>query len=94
MSDPHSETSRSYRLVEVFTTYAGTEGLVARGLLQSEGIPVVVKGESQGPYRMGGTSLWVPDEFEVQARLILAEALEGGLAENDSPDPAEGRSGW
>ena len=49
--------------------------MLARGLLESQGIPVVVKGESEGPYRMGPVYLWVPEELEVQARMILEEAV-------------------
>ncbi|HXY73420.1 MAG TPA: hypothetical protein VEM41_12840 [Actinomycetota bacterium] len=47
------------------------EGLLARGLLQAEGIPVLTKGEGEGPYRMGPVELWVPEGLEVQARLLL-----------------------
>jgi Putative prokaryotic signal transducing protein len=47
------------------------EGLLARGLLQAEGIPVITKGEAEGPYRMGPVELWVPEGLEVQARLLL-----------------------
>ncbi len=61
----------SGRLVQVLTTPTVPEGLLARGILQSEGIPVLTKGEGEGPYRMGPVQLWVPEEFEVQARLIL-----------------------
>jgi hypothetical protein len=64
----------SGRLVQVFTATSIPEGLLARSLLESEGIPVFVKGESEGPYRMGPVHLWVPEEFEVQAGVILAEA--------------------
>ena len=82
----------SGRLVPVLTTPTVTEGLLARGILQSEGIPVLTKGEGEGPYRMGPVQLWVPEELEVQARLIL-EALippDGdprGPADVDEADP-------
>jgi hypothetical protein len=59
------------RLVRVLTTSTIPEGLLARGLLESEGIPVLTKGEGEGPYRMGPVQLWVPEELEVQARLVL-----------------------
>ena len=61
-------------LVLVFSTASIPEGLLAKGLLEAEGIPVQVKGESEGPYRMGPVYLWVPQELEVQARLLLEEA--------------------
>ena len=57
------------------------EGLLARSLLESEGVPVVVKGESEGPYRLGPVYLYVPEEFEVQAGVILAEARSAGTGE-------------
>ncbi|MEX0834361.1 MAG: DUF2007 domain-containing protein [Actinomycetota bacterium] len=58
-------------LAIVLTTQSITEGYAAKGLLESEGIPVVLKGEGEGPYRMGPVFLMVPVELEVQARLIL-----------------------
>jgi hypothetical protein len=60
------------------------EGLLAKGLLEAEGIPVSTKGESEGPYRMGPMYLWVPAELELQARMILEEALDEG-AKGDGP---------
>ena len=67
----------SGRLVRVLTTVTVTEGLLARGILEAEGVPVLTKGEGEGPYRMGPVQLWVPEEFEVQARLVL-EAIPTG----------------
>ncbi|MEX1046721.1 MAG: DUF2007 domain-containing protein [Actinomycetota bacterium] len=61
-------------LAIVLTTQSITEGYAAKGLLESEGIPVFVKGEGEGPYRMGPVFLMVPAELEVQARLILDAA--------------------
>ena len=65
------------RLVRVLTTVRVTEGLLARGILEAEGVPVLTKGEGEGPYRMGPVQLWVPEEFEVQARLVLEGIPEG-----------------
>jgi phage major head subunit gpT-like protein len=45
-----------------------------KGLLEAEGIPVAMKGESEGPYRMGPVYLWVPEALEAQARLIIEDA--------------------
>ena len=67
----------SGRLVPVFTATSIPEGLLARSLLEADGIPVFTKGESEGPYRMGPVYLWVPEEFEVQAGVLLAEARAG-----------------
>ncbi|HEX6331343.1 MAG TPA: DUF2007 domain-containing protein [Actinomycetota bacterium] len=66
-------------LVRVLTTSSVPEGEVARSRLEGEGIPVLVKGEGEGPYRLGPVHLFVPAELEVQARLILSPA---------EPDPA------
>jgi hypothetical protein len=72
--------------VPVLTTHSVTEGYLARGRLEAEGIPVLLKGEAEGPYRMGPVHLWIPAELEVQARLILAEIREGSVAVADAED--------
>jgi hypothetical protein len=79
--------SATTRFVMVFGTGSIPEGLLVRGLLESEGIPVQLKGEAEGPYRMGPVSIWVPESFEVQARLILEEAASGRMVgqETDAP---------
>ncbi len=67
--------------VLVFTAPSLVEAQVARARLEAEGIPVLLKGEGEGPYRVGPMQLWVPSELEVQARLVLeglgGEAREG-----------------
>jgi Putative prokaryotic signal transducing protein len=68
-------------LVMVFATQKIPEGMLVKGLLEAEGITVFVKGESEGPYRIGPVYLWVPEEFEVQARLVLADAAAGSQPE-------------
>ena len=85
MSDSFGSSVRtdlSGRLVLVFVAVRIPEGMLAKGLLESEGITVFVKGESEGPYRMGPVYLWVPEELEVQARHLLASV--------HSPDPPSG----
>jgi hypothetical protein len=62
-------------LVEVLSTPSILEGEIARSRLEDEGIPVMLKGGGQDPYRMGPAHVFVPAEFEVQARLVL-ESLE------------------
>ena len=47
------------------------QALAARARLESEGIPVLMKGEGDGPYRMGPMHLLVPEGLIVQARLVL-----------------------
>lgn len=65
-------------LVRVYSTTSITDGYLARGRLEADGIPVIVKGEGEGPYRMGPVHLFVPTELEVQARLSLAQVHETG----------------
>lgn len=62
-------------LVRVLTTTSLPEGEIVKARLEGEGIPVLVKGEGAGPYRMGPVHLFVPAELEVQARLVLEESL-------------------
>jgi hypothetical protein len=64
-------------VVRVLTTTSLPEGEIVKARLEDEGIPVLVKGEGTGPYRMGPVHLFVPAEMEVQARLILAESIGG-----------------
>ena len=77
------------RLVQVFASAGIPEGLLAKGFLESEGIPVLVKGEGEGPYRMGPVYLWVPEEVEVQARLLLAEVRDRADAHDAEVEDAE-----
>jgi hypothetical protein len=67
----------SGELVRVYSTTSITDGYLARGRLETEGIPVVLKGEGEGPYRMGPVHVLVPAEYEIQARLILDEVQRG-----------------
>jgi Putative prokaryotic signal transducing protein len=71
MRSPEAPLSSWSRFVLAYTAATIPEGLAARGLLESEGIPVEVKGEVDGPYRFGPVYLFVPEEFEPQARLLL-----------------------
>ena len=68
----------SGRLVVVFTAPSIPAGAVARALLEAEGIPVMTKGEGEGPYRLGPVYLLVPEELEVQARQVLEQAVPEG----------------
>ena len=79
--------TRVENLVLVLTTLSILEGEIVRSRLQDEGIPVLLKGGGSDPYRMGPSHVFVPAEFEVQARLVL-DSLEtlGG----DVPGEPEG----
>ena len=66
--------------VRVYSTRSITDGHLAKGRLEADGIPVLLKGEGEGPYRMGPIHLWVPSSLEVQARMLLDEITEGLLS--------------
>lgn len=68
-------------LALVLTTASIPEGEIAKARLEDEGIPVLMKGGGEDPYRFGPAYLFVPAEHEVQARLILSADL--GLSEDD-----------
>jgi phage major head subunit gpT-like protein len=80
--DPSPLTS----MVLVLSTGSIPEGLLVKGLLESEGIPVAMKGESEGPYRIGPVYLWVPEALEAQARLLIEEA-QSAERSGETPDP-------
>lgn len=72
-------------LVRVLTTPSIPEGEIAKARLEDEGIPVLLKGEGTGPYRMGPVHLFVPAAFEVQAGLVLSATFEDAVE-----DPVDG----
>jgi hypothetical protein len=67
-------------LVRVWSTGDPFEGEMLRGRLETEGIPVLVKGEGEGPYRAGPIYLFVPAEHETQARAVLDAVASGAFA--------------
>ena len=64
-------------LVRILTTPDVFEGLIARSRLEDEGIPVMTSGD-ESPYRVGPVHVFVPVEFEVQARLLIETLRTGG----------------
>lgn len=74
-------------LVQIYATADITDGYLMKGRLEAEGIPVLVKGEGEGPYRMGPVYLWVPGTLEVQARMIV-ESIESSGAATPADDEA------
>jgi len=85
----HVERRYSGSLVLIYTTPSITDGYLARGRLEAEGIPVMVKGEGEGPYRMGPVYLYVPEEIEVQAMFLLDEIRSGRLEVMEDEDLLE-----
>ena len=62
--------------VLAWSTGSVPEGEIAKARLEAEDIPVLIKGEGEGPYRMGPVHLWVPASFETRAREILQAPME------------------
>ena len=75
-------------LVLVYTTNQIFEGHLTKARLEEDGIPVVLKGEGDGPYRVGPVHLYVAEEMEVQAREVIEAIARGdyavGAAEEES----------
>ena len=77
---------------EVVQVYASGDTFAAelmRGRLEAEDIPVLVKGEGEGPYRMGPLYLWVSAEDATRARVIVEAVESGDFALADEEAPAE-----
>ena len=64
-------------LVRVYASGDAFAAELMRGRLEAEDIPVLMKGEAGGPYRMGPCYLWVNSEDATRARVIV-EAVESG----------------
>ena len=67
-------------LVRIWATGDPFEGEMLRGRLEAEGIDVLVKGEGEGPYRLGPVYLFVPAEQEADARTIVDAVASGDYA--------------
>ena len=75
-------------MVRVYSTSRIFEGELTKGRLEDEGIPVLLKGEGEGPYRTGPVYVLVPVEFEARAREVLA-AIDRGDYAVDAADTVE-----
>jgi SAM-dependent methyltransferase len=76
--------SEAMALVRVFAAADPIEGKLLAGRLESEDIPVLVKG-GDAPYNLGPVYLFVPAEDEMRARLFI-DALRHGELEKGPPD--------
>lgn len=79
-------------LVRVLSTASLPEGEIVKARLEEEGIPVLVKGEGGGPYRMGPVHLFVPAAFEAKARLVLSQSFEDVELEDPSENGSDAGS--
>ena len=71
------------RQVLAFTAPTAPEAYAVKALLESEGIEVVLKGEAEGPYRVGPLELWVRASDAEDARRSIEEARAEGAAEGN-----------
>ena len=67
-------------LVRVWATGDPFEGELMRGRLEAEGISVLMKGDGEGPYRVGPVYLFVPAEQQEDARAVLEAIASGAFA--------------
>jgi len=74
-------------LVQVYETLDPLRGQLLRGLLESDGIRVLAKGEGTGPYRMGPVILFVDEDDAARARELVSASEAGSL----TLDAGEGR---
>ena len=58
-------------LVRVLSTPSILEGEIVNSPQEDAGLPVLLKGGGLDPYAAGTAHVFVPADYEVQARLIL-----------------------
>jgi len=61
------------------------DGYIVKGRLEAEGIPVLLKGDAEGPYRMGPVHLYVARGDELRARELLDSVA---VADEDEDETA------
>jgi Putative prokaryotic signal transducing protein len=77
----------SDRAVRVYASGDSFAGELMKGRLETEGIPVMIKGEAEGPYRMGPVYLWVPEAYETQAKAVIDAVQSGAFALEEDAEP-------
>jgi hypothetical protein len=68
------------------------EGQLLRARLEADGIPSILKGEGEGPYRAGVVYLFVATDDAARARAVL-DALEAGAFALEEDDAASSVGG-
>jgi hypothetical protein len=69
-------TMRACRTSSRYSASSIMEGEIVKARLEGEGIPVLLKGGGSDPYGMGVAYVFVPSEFEAQARLVLEDVSD------------------
>lgn len=80
-------------LVPVYETVDTVRGALVRGLLESDGIEVLARGEGTGPYRTGPVILFVHERDSLRAKELIAASELGSLALDEVSEP-EGSSDY
>jgi hypothetical protein len=73
-------------LVRVYATADQFAGQLMQGRLESEGIPVLLKGDGGGPYRAGPVYLFVTEQDEARAKAVI-DAVDSGAYALDEGEP-------
>lgn len=73
-------------MARVYASADPFDGELLKGRLEAEGIPTMLKGEGEGPYRSGPVYLWVRSEDELTARAVI-DAVRSGAFELPCEDP-------
>jgi hypothetical protein len=82
-------------LVKVLSASSIMEGEIVKARLEGEGIPVLLKGGGSDPYGMGVAYVFVPSEFEAQARLVLEDVSDETSGRTPRGRPRDDRvSAW
>jgi hypothetical protein len=82
------------RLVRVYASADPVEGELRRGFLEVEGVPVIMKGGTESTYRLGPVYLFVPESYEIKARVLLDAVAAGEFASDvDTAADADAESG-
>lgn len=76
--------------VRVYATGDRVNGELMKARLEAEGIPVLIKGEGEGPYRAGPTYLYVPASEAQHARELIDAVASGAFALKEFEEPDTG----
>ena len=82
-NDPPEDQEDDQPLVRVYASGDQFAGRLMQGRLEAEGIPVLLKGEGDGPYHAGPVYLWVAASREADARDVVAAVESGAYAVDD-----------
>jgi hypothetical protein len=85
---PSGREDGPVQVVAVYETLDPLRGALVHGLLESDGISVLAKGEGTGPYRMGPVILFVPRRDAERARELIEASEAGELSLGPGEGPA------